>query len=60
MLLRDHVSALRRERDQIEAMMLNQHIHQTAAEHLQGDALEDLGKDTQRKRSYSQLWITLN
>ena len=29
--------------------MLNQHIHQAAAERLQGDALEDLGKDTQRR-----------
>ena len=33
-LLRDHVSALRRERDRKEATLLNQHIHRASAEHL--------------------------
>ena len=41
-LLRDHVSALRRERDRKEATLLNQHIHKVNKEHLQGDALEVL------------------
>ena len=39
-LLRDHVSALRRERDRLEATLLNQHIAKTSAECLRDDALE--------------------
>ena len=41
-LLRDHVSALRREHDRKEATLLNQHIHRVSTEHLQDDALEVL------------------
>ena len=41
-LLRDHVNALRRERDRVEATLLNQHIHQADAVLAQDDALEDL------------------
>ena len=39
-LLRDHVSALRRERDRLEATLLNQHIARASAECLRDDALE--------------------
>ena len=48
-LLRDHVSALRRECDRVEATMLTQHIHQASVEYLQGDTLEDLRDQTQEE-----------
>ena len=52
-LLRDHVSALRRERDRVEATLLNQHIYRASAEHMREDALEDLRDATQEE--YAQL-----
>ena len=52
-LLRDHVSALRRECDRKEATLLNQHIHRSSAEHLQGDTLEVLRDATLEE--YEQL-----
>ena len=52
-LLRDHVSALRRERDRKEATLLNQHIHRASAEHLRDDALEVLRDATLEE--YEQL-----
>ena len=52
-LLRDHVSALRRERDWVEATLLNQHIYRASAEHMREDALEDLRDATQEE--YAQL-----
>ena len=48
-LLRDHVGALRREHDRVEATMLTQHIHHASVEYLQGDALEDLRDQTQKE-----------
>ena len=52
-LLRDHVSALRRERDRKEATLLNQHIHRASTEHLQNDTLEVLRDATLEE--YEQL-----
>ena len=52
-LLRDHVSALRRERNRKEATLLNQHIHRVSTEHLQDDALEVLRDATLEE--YEQL-----
>ena len=52
-LLRDHVSALRRERDRIEATMLNQHIYRASTRCTSEDALEDLREATQEE--YAQL-----
>ena len=52
-LLRDHVSALRRERDRREATLLNQHLHRVNTEHLQDDALEVLRDATLEE--YDQL-----
>ena len=52
-LLRDHVSALRRERNRKEATLLNQHIHKVNKEHLQGNALEVLRDATLKE--YEQL-----
>ena len=48
-LLRDHIQALKRERDRVEATMLNQHIYKAAADRLQGDGLEDLRESTQEE-----------
>ena len=48
-LLRDHVSTLRRERDRIEATLLNQHIYQARTECEGEDALEDLRDATQEE-----------
>ena len=47
------MSALRRERDRKEATLLNQHIHRSSSEHLQGDALEVLRDATLEE--YEQL-----
>ena len=52
-LLRDHVSALRRECDRKEATLLNQHIYRVNTEHLQDDALEVLRDATLEE--YDQL-----
>ena len=52
-LLRDHVSALRRERDRREATLLNQHIHRASAEHLRDNSLEVLRDATLEE--YGQL-----
>ena len=52
-LLRDHVSALRRERDRKEATLLNQHIHKVNKEQLQGSTLEVLRDATLKE--YEQL-----
>ena len=52
-LLRNHVSALRRERDRKEATLLNQHIHRASAEHLRDNALEVLREATLEE--YEQL-----
>ena len=52
-LLRDHVSALRRERDRKEATLLNQHISRVNTEHLQDNALEVLRDATLEE--YDQL-----
>ena len=52
-LLRDHVSALRRECDRLEATLLNQHIAKVNAERLRGDALEVLRDATLEE--YEQL-----
>ena len=52
-LLRDHVSALRRERDRREATLLNQHIARVRTEQLRGDSLEVLREATLEE--YEQL-----
>ena len=48
-ILRDYVGVLRKERDRLEAKLLNEHIHQVSAEDLHGSALEELRGETQRK-----------
>ena len=47
-ILRDYVEVLRKERDQLEAKLLNEHIHQVSAKGLHGSALEELREETQR------------
>ena len=48
-ILRDYVEALRRDRDRMEARILNEHIHQVIESGIQGSALEDLlGRDPER------------
>ena len=41
-ILRDYVGVLRKERNRLEANLLNEHIHQVSAEGLHGSALEEL------------------
>ena len=48
-ILRDYVEVLRNERDQLEAKLLNEHIHQVSARGLHGSALEELWEETQRE-----------
>ena len=52
-LLRDHVDALRRERDRKEATLLNQHIYKVSKEQAQDDALEVIREATLEE--YGQL-----
>ena len=46
-ILRDYVEVLRNEREQLEARLLNEHIHQVSARGLHGSALEELREETQ-------------
>ena len=48
-ILRDYVEALRRDRDRMEAKILNEHIHRVIESGIQGSALEDLREETQRE-----------
>ena len=48
-ILRDYVEVLRNERDQLEAKLLNEHIHQVSVRGLHSSALEELWEETQRE-----------
>ena len=48
-ILRDYVEVLRKERDRLEAKLLNEHIHQVSVGGLHGSALEELWEETQRE-----------
>ena len=48
-ILRDYIEVLRKEHDQLEAKLLNEHIHQASAEGLHGGALEGLWEKTHRE-----------
>ena len=48
-ILRDYVEVLRKERDRLEAKLLNEHIHQVSVRGLHGSALEELWEETQRE-----------
>ena len=48
-ILRDYVEVLRKERDRLEAKLLNEHIHWVSVGSLQGSALEELREETQRE-----------
>ena len=48
-ILRDYVEVLRIERDQMEAKLLNEHIHRVSEGGIQGSTLEDLREETQRE-----------
>ena len=48
-ILRDYVEVLRKERDRLEAKLLNEHIHRVSVGGLQGSALEELWEATQRE-----------
>ena len=48
-ILRDYVEALRKDRDRLEAKLLNEHIHRVTEGGIQGSALEDLQEETQRE-----------
>ena len=48
-ILRDYVQVLRKERDWLEAKLLNEHIHQVSVGGLHGSALEELREETQRE-----------
>ena len=48
-ILRDYVEVLRKERDRLEAKLLNEHIHQVSVGGLHGSALEELREETQRE-----------
>ena len=52
-ILRDYVEVLRKERDWLEAKLLNEHIHWVSVGGLQGSALEELREET--KREYAAL-----
>ena len=47
-ILRDYVEVLRKERNWLEAKLLNEHIHRVSVRGLQGSALEELREETQR------------
>ena len=48
-ILRDYVGVLRKECDQLEAKLLNEHIHRVSVEGLHGSMLEELQEETQRE-----------
>ena len=48
-ILRDYVEVLRKDRDRMEAKLLNEHIHRVTEGSIQGSALEDLWEETQRE-----------
>ena len=48
-ILRDYVEVLRKERDRLEAKLLNEHIHWASVGGLQGSELEELLEDTQKE-----------
>ena len=48
-ILRDYVEVLRKERDRLEAKLLNEHIHQVSVGGLHSSALEELREETQRE-----------
>ena len=48
-ILRDYVEVLRKERDWLEAKLLNEHIQQVSVGGLHGNALEELWEETQRE-----------
>ena len=48
-ILRDYIEVLRKERDRLEAKLLNEHIHRVSVGGLQGSALEELWEETQRE-----------
>ena len=48
-ILRDYVEVLRKERNRLEAKLLNEHIHQVPVGGLHGSALEELREETQRE-----------
>ena len=48
-ILRDYVEVLRKERNWLEARLLNEHIHQVSVGGLHGSALEELREETQRE-----------
>ena len=48
-ILRDYVEVLRKDRDRMEAKLLNEHIHRVTEGAIQGSALEDLREETQRE-----------
>ena len=48
-ILRDYVEVLRKECNQLEAKLLNEHIHQVSVGGLHGSALEELREETQRE-----------
>ena len=50
-ILRDYVEVLRKERDQLEAKLLNEHIHQVSVGGLHSSALEELWEETQREHA---------
>ena len=43
-MLRDYIEVLRKERDRLEAKLLNEHIRRVSVGGLQGSALEELWK----------------
>ena len=47
-ILRDSVEVLRKERDRLEAKLLNEHIHRVSVGGLQGSALEELWEETKK------------
>ena len=48
-ILRDYVEAQRKDRNRLEAKLLNEHIHRVTEGGIQGSALEDLREETQRE-----------
>ena len=48
-ILRDYVEVLSKECDQLEARLLNEHIHQVSVGGLHGSALEEIQEETQRE-----------
>ena len=48
-ILRDYVEVLRKDRDRMEAKLLNEHTHRVTEDSIQGSALEDLSEETQRE-----------